>query len=1012
MGAGCSSALTQISQLQLEDRTMLYLNTTQELAILQLYSEEITKLLESIYENESLGKGFCSLLQAGHINNLRTLSDTKQLFSTQLWGDLFGSPLLKVLYETVLNFLKDVNENLHRCISLTSENVRTCSFGLVLQHIDKIMDLLDVTYVLNHLKKINKSYEHICSKLTESLKDVEKISLKKKIVIRTIPFFGKMACMDVLKALYDSSGSEFVESIQPGFLRIYEYQDAEREAPQSVVKFYPISVSACLNDITEGVIDVDLAWEDLPATGMKKCLWDILDQRSFNENPIVLRSYQKELARDAVSGKNCVVSAPTGSGKTIIAAHIVKEHILKRYGKSYYKVLFLVNSTPILVQQTSVINRFLEHKFQVGYTSGIQNDPVHILLETKDVLVCTPQIIVNLLWDAENGLNEGREPFSLSKFSLIIFDECHNTKKLSPYAELMQRYHSMKFTGRHNNLPQIVGLTASLGVGAKSKNLEEAVDHIVTTCAKLDCRIISQVKQNKSEMKDFVTQATDRIHKMEDSCHTRQQFLTIIKNFMILVEAKSRKLLEENDIDRNSLCVARLTDSQPFRIREVPCPTSEVYENFISCHLGLNIPESSIPGSVKKLITLYFEVLQSCCRAMDIHRNFSSSIALEALESDMEELLLSPELETLWKITSLNLKSSSTSSSQMIDRVVQLLESKSKQSADFRAIIFVKTRAGTMFLANILNNRAELKNNGIVSSALIGTNRQGTSEKINKSEQSEIIEKFTNGTSKVLVATSTAEEGLDILKCNLVIKYNYVTNEIAHVQRRGRGRAADAECVFITTCPLQQSREESNCMKEQLMSEALEYLQPHILERKVAIAVEDEIDSIRRRRALKAQRQKRNPSEIYTLCCSKCDKELCKSVDVKVYRENLYVVINPAILPNIKRSEIPEDVINENRYAGIANIYCKGSACGNELGKIHRIEEVDFPSLSAKAIIIKYVYANMEKREKKKKWSLICDLFQPSPLATYDFANMRKEAEKLSFNSRSLNDLVKFVSMS
>ena len=43
--------------------------------------------------------------------------------------------------------------------------------------------------------------------------------------------------------------------------------------------------------------------------------------------PLELREYQKELAQHALAGQNTIICAPTGSGKTRVALHIVSRHI-------------------------------------------------------------------------------------------------------------------------------------------------------------------------------------------------------------------------------------------------------------------------------------------------------------------------------------------------------------------------------------------------------------------------------------------------------------------------------------------------------------------------------------------------------------------------------------------------------------------------------------------------------------------------------------------------------------
>ena len=68
---------------------------------------------------------------------------------------------------------------------------------------------------------------------------------------------------------------------------------------------------------------------------------------------------------------------------------------------------------------------------------------------------------------------------------------------------------------------------------------------------------------------------------------------------------------------------------------------------------------------------------------------------------------------------------------------------------------------------------------------------------MSQEEQSAVLESFRNGEFDVLVATSIAEEGLDIPEVDLVVFYEPIPSEIRYIQRRGRTGRKSSGCVII-----------------------------------------------------------------------------------------------------------------------------------------------------------------------------------------------------------------------
>ncbi|KAK6020668.1 helicase protein, partial [Ostertagia ostertagi] len=563
----------------------------------------------------------------------------------------------------------------------------------------------------------------------------------------------------------------------------------------------------------------------------------------------------------------------------------------------------------------------------------------------------TKHIVVNLL--EENTISDGienviRSPFEVTTFTMMVFDECHNAVKNSPYSKLLRFYHRLSFSQRIPSkaaLPQIIGLTASLGVGGKSTE-KDAVAHVIRLCAMLNCKAISTVRKNVGELKKFSPEVFDEIHScggQNDS--ERSRYLGTICELMKIFETQLNLIyIMPSNRRKESLLTKR---------------TLPTMVNYI-----VRIPNMRLHLKTKHRSNLY--------RAIEMFEDFSSEESFKFLNEQME-----------WRSASLT--SFSRDHWIKYSEKAACMHLHNNSSKDSRTIVFIRTRRGASALAEILNKHPVMVSDGIRVECIAGLNK-GTCETTTKREQMEKLRRFRDGETRVLVATSVADEGLDVAKCNLVIKYNCATNEIAHVQRRGRGRAENSRSILITQNLKLVEQEEKNVLKVQ---EGLTEL----------------LRDIQREDANVAQRiaLQKASGKVYRLLCSKCDAFLCTSNDIKTYKGTQYCVCDPSFWAKTRHELVRGQLSTTEEKFAIAKLCCVSPNCVNVLGRIMCIEQIMMPVLSAQACVFEYYNGTEPIRRTVRKWITVKEeFFTPDEIRNYDLAAMNEAAVRPNIKSEGV----------
>lgn len=140
--------------------------------------------------------------------------------------------------------------------------------------------------------------------------------------------------------------------------------------------------------------------------------------------------------------------------------------------------------------------------------------------------------------------------------------------------------------------------------------------------------------------------------------------------------------------------------------------------------------------------------------------------------------------------------------SHKVSRLLQVVR-KYNDTKNLAGLVFVNMRCCAFLLSELLNILQ--KSNPVYSMAtsrfVVGNNTKKFGDFVYADralrKQAETLIQFKKGMFRFLVSTSVLEEGVDIQKCNLVIRFDEPSNYRSYVQSKGRARANEAKYILL-----------------------------------------------------------------------------------------------------------------------------------------------------------------------------------------------------------------------
>jgi ERCC4-related helicase len=463
--------------------------------------------------------------------------------------------------------------------------------------------------------------------------------------------------------------------------------------------------------------------------------------------------FQLDLARVAIADDLLVV-LPTGLGKTVVAALTGAEVLRRGTGK----LLILAPTRPLVLQHAEAFRTWIPSVRIARFTGTVRRPVREGAWDGADAVFATPELV-------EHDLSAGR--YSLEDVGLIVFDEAHHAVGKYAYVAVAGRF-------RRSRRPdaRLLGLTAS--PGGQQARIDEVVGVLGVT--RVEARHRDEVG-----VREYV-QPVEVEHRWVD---------LPIEIRSIQEALRAANLREGRALQR--IGYLRKKPLASLSVKDLVALRSEVFAR---------------PGPmVRKFGPLFHQLV-----LLHLHH------ALERLETQGVEpfvqyvervgakpkpsrgdraFLKVPELVQALSEAQAILGTAHSTSHPKVDALRKLVreEFERPRGRPPRILVFAQ------FRDTIQGIRAALDGDGWGTGRFVGqSTRDADDPGMNQTEQSVVLREFREGRFPILVASSVAEEGLDVPDVDLVVFFESIPSEIRAIQRRGRtGRSSLGRVVLLLT---------------------------------------------------------------------------------------------------------------------------------------------------------------------------------------------------------------------